>query len=190
MTGLEKILEQIKSESDICSAEILSDARKQADEITAEAQKRAASEAEKISEKAEADCSLILSRAEAACNLDAGRRILLKKQEIISRCIEDARQSLISLPDDKYSELIIKMIDRFALPQSGEIMFCTCDAKRINAAARQAAAAAGLTVSDKTGNADGGFTLIYGGIEVNCTFSALFAENREKLQDKVHELLF
>ena len=37
---------------------------------------------------------------------------------------------------------------------------------------------------------DGGFILIYGGIEENCTIRALFDARRETLQDQVHGLLF
>ena len=32
--------------------------------------------------------------------------------------------------------------------------------------------------------------LAYGGIEENCTFEALFEENKERLQDVVREKLF
>ena len=37
---------------------------------------------------------------------------------------------------------------------------------------------------------DGGFVLLYGGIEENCTVRALFDARREALQDQVHALLF
>ena len=38
--------------------------------------------------------------------------------------------------------------------------------------------------------ANGGFVLVYGGIEENCSFEAMFAAQREKLQDQVHAFLF
>lgn len=190
MTGLEKIIEQILADAQTGADSIISDAKKQADSIIADAEKRAEASAEETAAKAESETAIILSRAEAACSIDAGRRLLNKKQEIIGRCIEQARQSLISLPDDGYSDLLVKMIKRFALAQAGEIMFSACDAKRINNAVKSAAMGSDLTVSDTYADSDGGFVLIYGGIEINCTFSALFAENREKLQDRAHELLF
>ena len=37
---------------------------------------------------------------------------------------------------------------------------------------------------------DGGFLLVYGGIEENCTISAVFASKREELSDQVNRLLF
>ena len=36
----------------------------------------------------------------------------------------------------------------------------------------------------------GGFILVYGGIEENCTIRALFDAERDELSDKVHGLLF
>ncbi len=47
-----------------------------------------------------------------------------------------------------------------------------------------------LTVSETGRNIENGFVLAYGGIEENCTLRALFDGKREKLSDKVRELLF
>lgn len=37
---------------------------------------------------------------------------------------------------------------------------------------------------------DGGFVLVYGGVEENCSAGALFASQRDELADKVHAMLF
>ena len=47
-----------------------------------------------------------------------------------------------------------------------------------------------LRVSNGNCDIDGGFILIYGGIEENCSFRAMLDANREHLADKVNELLF
>ena len=39
-------------------------------------------------------------------------------------------------------------------------------------------------------NIDGGFILLYGGIEENCSFSAIFSGERERLSDVASKLLF
>ena len=39
-------------------------------------------------------------------------------------------------------------------------------------------------------NMEGGFVLVYGGVEQNCSFAALFDTARDSLQDKLHALLF
>lgn len=47
-----------------------------------------------------------------------------------------------------------------------------------------------LVLSDQTAAIDGGFLLVYGGIEENCSFEALFESDKERLQDAAQELLF
>ena len=57
-------------------------------------------------------------------------------------------------------------------------------------AAIAAAKGGKLIVSKEERNIQGGFVLIYGGIEENCTFKAMFDSRRGELSDKVHALLF
>lgn len=47
-----------------------------------------------------------------------------------------------------------------------------------------------LELSREARDIDGGFILVYGGIEENCTIKALFDAQRDELSDKVHGLLF
>ena len=57
---------------------------------------------------------------------------------------------------------------------------------------QKAAAAKGgaLSLAKEAKEMDGGFILVYGGIEENCTIKALFDAKRDELSDKVHGLLF
>ena len=47
-----------------------------------------------------------------------------------------------------------------------------------------------LEISGETRNIDGGFILIYGGIEENCSIDAMFAGKRDELLDQVRKILF
>ena len=47
-----------------------------------------------------------------------------------------------------------------------------------------------LTLSDEARPIGGGFLLVYGGIEENCTIKAVFDSKREELSDRVNRLLF
>ena len=47
-----------------------------------------------------------------------------------------------------------------------------------------------LVLSEETRDINGGFILIYGGIEENCSFQAMFNSRKDELSDKVHEVLF
>ena len=47
-----------------------------------------------------------------------------------------------------------------------------------------------LTLSKEPKEMTGGFILVYGGIEENCTMKAMFDARRDELSDHVHGLLF
>ncbi|MEE0784775.1 MAG: hypothetical protein U0M10_02385, partial [Oscillospiraceae bacterium] len=61
-------------------------------------------------------------------------------------------------------------------------------AARLNAIAQEKGGA--LTLAPAGRVVGGGFILVYGGIEENCTFPALFEARKEELQDLVHKQLF
>ena len=44
--------------------------------------------------------------------------------------------------------------------------------------------------SNKASDIDGGFILIYGGIEENCSLAAMFHAQKEEMADKLNSLLF
>ncbi len=186
MTGLEKIVKQIRDEAAQSASEVIAQAKEEAAAYTAEAQKQA-----------KADCAAIAAQAktaaEAAADLAVRREVLAAKQRIISEVIADAQQSIRSLPDKEYFDLILKMAGKFSLPQEGEIAFSAADLGRLPEGFSEAlskAAKGPLSISANPCTIDGGFVLTYGGVEENCSLEALFYAARESLQDKVHALLF
>ncbi|XOQ45027.1 MAG: V-type proton ATPase subunit E [Clostridium sp.] len=196
MTGLDKIIQDIKSEADSAVNARLEKARAQAEEIRSKAQKDAAEQCAAIAKRAEEEANMIRERAKSAAALQTRKAILSAKQQLIADTIEKAKQSLYALPDDEYFSLILKMAVKYAMPRAGEILFSPADLKRLpkdfekslNDAVREKGAS--LKVSGQTRNIDGGFVLSYGGIEENCSFSALFEARRDELQDKVNQLVF
>ncbi|QAT50637.1 hypothetical protein EQM14_13190 [Caproiciproducens sp. NJN-50] len=196
MTGLDKIIQDITSESDSAVNAMLEKARAQAEEIRSQAGKDAAEQCAAVGRRAEEEAAMIRERAESAAALQIRKAVLGAKQQLIADIIEKAKQSLYALPDDEYFKLILKMAVKNALPREGEILFSPADLKRLPAgfeAALNAAVkgqGASLRVSGQARNIDGGFVLSYGGIEENCSFSALFDARRDELQDKVNQLVF
>ena len=47
-----------------------------------------------------------------------------------------------------------------------------------------------LKLSSEAKEMDGGFILVYGGVEENCTIRAMFDAKRDELSDKVYRILF
>lgn len=196
MTGLDKIIGRIKGESDAAAAQVLEKAKAEADKILGEAKVEAARECVKIEHDSAAAVADRLARAKSAADLQKRKTILAKKQSLIGEVIEKAKQSLETLPDAEYFDFILKLAARAAWAEEGKILFSKKDLDRLPDGFEEKLAAAAearggkLAVSKETRTIDGGFVLVYGGVEENCSLTALFESAHENLQDKVQELLF
>ncbi len=194
MTGLDKILEQIKKESDETVSKKLSEARQRADSILEEAKKDVSGQCESIESNGRNEASEIRKRAGSAADLYKRKAVLAEKQNIISGVFEKALGELNGLSGSEYYNAVIKIAVKNALAQDGEIIFSEGDKAnvpsdfemRLNAQLKGGR----LKVSDTTRPIGKGFILSYGGVEQNCTFSALVEASKETLQDKVQEILF
>lgn len=197
MTGLEKILKHIEDDAKAAANAVKTQADMDAAQIIAAAEAEKESKCAQIVQKSKSEVSAFLNRAESAALLQEKKLILNTKQQIIADVIEKAKVSLSGLSDEEYFEIIIQMVKKHALSRQGEILFSKSDKKRVpdkfNATLKKTLAEkedALLTVSEQTCDIDGGFVLIYGDVEENCSFDALFLAARESLQDKVNALLF
>ncbi|MDF2539964.1 MAG: hypothetical protein K0S76_2985 [Herbinix sp.] len=197
MTGLEKILKAIEADATAGADTVIAQAKREAEEILEAAKIEAEKKCNQIAEKSEADVKAIISRAESAATLQEKKIILDAKQQIISNIISNARNSLAKLPNSEYTDIILQMVKKYAHNKSGKLLFSAEDKIRLSAdfdaKLKQALSdkpAASLTVSEETASMDGGFLLIYGDIEENCSFDAMFSAAKDTLQDKVNSLLF
>ena len=103
---------------------------------------------------------------------------------------------MLNLEDEKYFAVIKKMLEDNVLSEKGEIIFSARDRQRmpkgIEDVIKNVALEKGgeLVMSDEIRSIDGGFVLVYGGIEENCTFKAMLEASREELHDMVNGKLF
>ena len=196
MTGLEKILYQIEEEAKSSADKIIEDANKEAQAIAAKADATCQELKAAAEVKATANAEDILKKSRSAAAMQRKKNLLTAKQEVIGEVIDKAQKSLYAMDDAAYFALIEKMLDKFVLAEEGEIRFNAKDLKRMPAGFEKKIAAAAqkkggvLALSSQTCEIDGGFLLVYGGIEENCSFAAMFAAEKESLQDKVHTLMF
>ena len=197
MTGLDKIIGQIKSESDATAASITDKARAEADKVIAKARTEAEGEIETIKMNGEVAAKNAISRSKSQAELIKRQAVLAEKQRLIAEMFDKAEVYVKKMPEDVYFKLITKMVKRYAVKgKSGEILFNKEDAGRLPAGFSRTVSLAAeekgskLTLSDKTVNIDGGFILSYGGIEENCSIKALIDDQREKIQDDIQKLLF
>ena len=196
MTGLEKIVQEILNEAESAAGQAASAAEREAAGIEKEAGESSARQAEEILRTSKEAAAEILKRAQSSAELKKRQKVLQAKQEMIRDVIEKARQALTELPDGPYFDVILKVAAKAALPQEGEMILSPKDHSRLpkDFAERleETAGARGgsLKISEETRNLGGGFILVYGGVEENCSFDALFEAERERLTDRVNELLF
>lgn len=122
--------------------------------------------------------------------------LLRAKQDVIANVLNKAYNRILALDAEAYFDMIRRMLDEFVLGESGVIYFSARDLGRMPAgfeAEIQGAAAkkgGALSLAKESKEMEGGFILVYGGIEENCTIKALFDAKRDELSDKVHGLLF
>lgn len=197
MTGLEKIIKAIETEARSNADTIIAEANAEAERILSLAKEEAAKNVANIAEKPASEIKAIMNRAESAARLLKRQRILDAKQEVINDIILKAKNKLTSLPDTEYFDIILQIVKKHAHPQAGIIMFSRADLDRLPEKfeksldeAIKGIPNASLTISKEDARLDGGFILVYGDIEENCSFEALFSEAKEELQDKVNAFLF
>ena len=196
MTGLDKITSQIQEEAEASAKERLDAANKEAGQILADA--RAACEVmeQEAAEKAAAEKANQEGRAHSAAEQKRKTALLQTKQEIIAEVIGKAYETLKNEDTKSYFLTMEKLLNAYALAESGEIYFSEADLARMPADFEQkikaaAEAKGGKLVLKKGPKAiPDGFVLVYGGVEENCTLKALFDGKRDQLQDKVNEILF
>ena len=197
MTGLEKMKSQILNEAELSAKKILDEAKQDAEKVMQTAKENAEAECGRISKKSEAELEAVKERAASSRDLQKRKAILQAKQEVIAKILDDVYEALLVLDDKSYFEFIRKMLKKFVLPQEGSICFSSNDLKRMPENFESeimdiAAKKGGKLTLLKEGNDNirGGFVLLYGGIEENCTFKAMFDSKKGELSDKVLVLLF
>ncbi|MCI8320644.1 MAG: hypothetical protein HFH02_06170 [Dorea sp.] len=196
MTGLEKMKSQILDEARAAAESKISAAQAEADKILAEAQAEAENCKSSIFQKSERAIASYKERVASSNDLQRRTKLLAAKQEMIAQVLDKAYVSLESMGRREYFDMLLKMLEKYAQPQDGEIFFSPADlaklpegfADRIEETAKGRGGS--LKISKEGRNIENGFILAYGGIEENCTLRAMFDAKRDELSDKVHRILF
>lgn len=196
MTGLEKMKSQILEEAKKAADQKIADAKAKASEIASQAEAEAVRTSEAITQKADTQVAGYRERVLSSMDLQRRTKILAAKQEVIAQVLEKAYQSLTTMQEDEYFAMLLKMLDKYALPEEGIIFFSTEDLGRMSAGFQAEVTAAAekkggkLVISKEGRRIENGFVLAYGGIEENCTLRAMFDAKKDELSDQVHRILF
>ena len=198
MKGTEKIIAHIRADGDAEAKKIIDAASKQAEEKRAESFKAALSEYEKLMQAGNADCEDILSGSRRIAEMEAKKSVLSVKQEMISAAFDAAREEIVNMPRDKYTQFLARMAAEAAASGMEEIVLNARDkaevGKSVCKAANELLSAKGtpgkLTVSEDTADISGGVIVRFGGIETNCSIDALIRQRRSGLSTEVAAAMF
>lgn len=196
MSGLDNMKSQILDEAKRTAEAKVTEAKAKATELLDKARAEAAAQVEKISAIAQADVAHLAERTQSSCDMQRKQALLRAKQDVIAAVLDKAYDRIMDMDDGAYFEMVRKMLKEYVLPENGEIYFSAKDLSRLPAGFEEeigkiaAEKGGALSLSKETKEMKGGFILVYGGIEENCTVKALFDAKRDELSDTVNKSLF
>jgi len=195
MTGLNKIIERISQDSVAKCDSIIFDANNEAAKIKNVAVAQGDAEKQKVVEAAKAQAKTITEMAESSAQLATRKKLLATRVEIINDAINAAYEKMKAMPDNDYFVALYALVKKYAQDLEGTMLLSQKDlgrkpkdfVKKINEGLSKNAK---ITVSDKPANIGEGFILVYGDIEINCSFDALIEDSRDELKDKIYNMIF
>lgn len=194
MAGLESILSQIAEDARREADEKRQDARMKAEELICAAEEACKASSDALLHGGQERAAAIRERAVSAAQLQKRNRQLLAKQELIREVIDQTRLSLEQTEPEEYFSFLIRLAKRFARPGSCEMHLNEKDVARLPADFEKKLALAvpqtQISVSKEPRKLENGFLLVYGGIDINCTFRAVFEDADDTLRDAVSKILF
>ena len=173
MTGLEKMKSQILDEAKALADSKIAEADRKAEEILDEAKAEAAKSVTGISQKSEKDAVNYRERIASSIDLQKRTKLLAAKQEVIAEVLDKSYEKLKTMEAGEYFAMLLKLAEKYILPQDGTIYFSSADLGRMPESfktdLKKLAEAKGgkLEISGEGRNIENGFVLAYGGIEEN-----------------------
>lgn len=191
MAELQVLTDKIRRAAEEKAAGILAQAKSERDKIFADAKVAGDADAVRIAEEAKKEAERITTRAISAAAQKSAQQKLAFKMEMINSVMEKAKQSFLEAENSVYMARLIKLLDsRAQKGESGELLLNKKDKAAVNAEFTAKLKEFNLTLSEKDADIEGGFILVYGKVEENCSVEAIFRENYEELVDFIGENLF
>ena len=217
MDGIEKITARIRADADAELAQLREQTEAQILEIQTQSKTQADQERTAILARGRRAAEERLERLKSAAQLERRKLELAAKQEVLSEAFEQALEKLCALPEVLQAvstgreQLVFSPRDRSRIGKqvvvaanealvkevAPELPDSLADSrvgallgKVVNSAAAQITGTGLLSLSEETRPIRGGFILVDGPVEVNCSFETLFRLQREKLEKQAAEILF
>ncbi|MGI6275310.1 MAG: V-type ATP synthase subunit E family protein [Acutalibacteraceae bacterium] len=187
-------MEQIRADAEQKAGETVAAAEREAEALLEKAAQAAEAEAAEREASGAAEAEGIRRHAESAAVFSRRRTLLAAKQSAIRDAVAAAKSQLHGLSDGEYFAVLARLAQKYAADGDAEMRLNAADLARLPAGfedrLNKAVGRGHITVSKTPCDLPDGFLLVYGGIDVNCTFDALFEAEADALQDIAGGLLF
>lgn len=199
LTGIEKISARILEEARTAGEEQQKEARIRAEEIRLSYQKEGEALKASLLEKNKADAAESIRRAVSVAELEARKRLLAAKQEMMSKAFSEASARLAALPDEELCRLLSRLASEASQTGGEQIILSPPEHMRIgkkvctgaNGLLKKAGKTAELTLSENPREVPGGGLLLSAGeVETNCSFAALIDSLKTEISGDVAGILF
>lgn len=196
MSGLDRIVEEIRRQAEAEAAEILNKADEYCEAYMADTKAEVEKEIAEYNKKAKDARELYEAKTKSGLEFRERNAILSAKQQCINDCLNKALDKIKNLSDEEYFKLLENILKANVQKAAGSMSLCEKDLNRIpesfkNNINKIAEEAGGkLEISKEPAPIKDGFILVYGDIEENCTLKALFDANMDRLKDIANRELF
>ena len=193
MNGIEKITGRIAAEAQSEIDRVLSGAGAEAEKITEKHRAQADREAAETTAKSERIAQEREERMVSVAQMEARKDLLAARQSQVEAAFDGALKTLCGLPEEQYIAVAADLLVQAAPQGRGEVVFSSQDRERVGRAAVDEANRrlnGKLTLADQTRPLKGGFILVDGSVEVNCTFDTLVRLQKGELAGEVAAVLF
>lgn len=193
MNGIEKITDRIAAEAQSEIDRVLSGAEAEVGKIMEKYRAQAEREAAEAAAKNERLAAEREERLVSVAQMEARKELLAARQSQVEAAFDQALNTLCALPEERYAAVAAELLTQAAAGGRGEAVFSPRDREKVGRAAVEEANKrlnGKLTLSEETRPLKGGFILVDGSVEVNCTFDTLVRLKRGELAGEVAAVLF
>lgn len=173
-------ISQIGAETDEKCAQIMAQAKLDADKISAE-----------IADRAQSKVKQMQAASKSRCDLETRNAFLKRRREEIDKTYSEILNKMKNLPDKDYFELIYTFAKKLS-GMSGVVLLNEKDMNRLpkDFLARLEECGVKAELSKMPCDIESGFILKCGDIEENMDFSAILSEKRDAIEDFINQELF
>ena len=173
-------ISQIGAETDEKCAQIMAQAKLDADKISAE-----------IADRAQSKVKQMQAASKSRCDLETRNAFLKRRREEIDKTYSEILNKMKNLPDEDYFELIYTFAKKLN-GMSGVVLLNKKDMNRLpkDFLARLEKCGVKAELSKTPCDIESGFILKSGDIEENMDFSAILSEKRDAIEDFINQELF